>query len=278
MRSVALLAAALLLGGVAEAAPLPECGVVEGWTQQGPARTFVPDDLFDYMNGNAEGYIVYGFVRMDGITCQSGDAAIIIDVSEMGDPEHAFGIFSANRDMRRPVEAIGMGGQISERRAVFVKDRYYVELSAQRSDDLSDALRAYVDVIETGIEGQSTPPDALAVFPEQGLEAESVRLVPQSVLGVRQIESGYVASYDFGQAFVSTQESPEAAKALLGELLERWEKTGEVAVADGGFTASDRYLGGLLVFRKGPHVAGFAKLAADFDAVAVAESLAANLP
>jgi hypothetical protein len=278
VKAFALLAATVLVGGAAQAAPLPECGVVEGYSQEGPARVFVPDDLFDYMNGNAEGYIAYRFVRMDGITCRSGETAVVIDVSEMADPEYAFGIFSANRDLRQPLEAIGMGGQTTPRRAVFAKDKYYVELSAQKHADLSDTLRAYARAIEQRIEGRHTPPDALAWFPLEGLVADSVRLVPQSVLGVRQLESGYAARYDFGQAFVVTEASPEAAEALLLRLQERWEKQEDLELADAAFTATDRYLDRLVVFRKGARVAGFAKLAEGIDAAAKARALAKSLP
>ena len=278
MRGPLLAAAVLLAGEVAGGAPLPDCGVVPGFSQEGPARVFVPDDLFDYMDGNAEGYIAYRFVRMDGITCRSGDLSIVIDVSEMADPEYAFGILSANRDQRAPLQEIGMGGQVTPRRAVFAKDRYYVELSAQKTEDGSAALRAYAVVIEKRIAGRSTPPEALGWFPPEGLLADSARLVPQSVLGVRQLESGYVARYDFGQAFVVTEASAEAAQALMGRLVERWEKRADVDLADGGFTAEDRYLGSLLVFRKGPRVAGFAKLEAGIDATSKARALARRLP
>jgi hypothetical protein len=257
---------------------MPDCGVAAGFSQMGPARVFVPDDLFDYMDGNAEGYIAYRFVRMDGITCRSGDVSIVIDVSEMADPEYAFGILSANRDLREPLEQIGMGGQVKPRRAVFAKDRYYVELSAQGTEDGSDTLRAYAAAIEERIEGRAAPPAALSWFPSEGLVADSVRLVPQSVLGVRQLASGYVARYDFGQAFVVTEASAEAAQALLLRLLERWEKQADVDLADGAFTATDRYLGRLLVFRKGARVGGFAKLEADVDATAKARALAQHLP
>ncbi len=278
MKGPVLAIVAALAGGGAVAVPLPDCGVVAGFEQEGPARVFVPDDLFDYMDGNAEGYIAYRFVKMDGITCRSGDLSIVIDVSEMADPEYAFGILSANRDMREPLEKIGMGGQVTPRRAVFAKDRYYVELSAQKGEDGSETLRAYAEAIEKQIEGRSTPPEALAWFPSDGLVADSARLVPQSVLGVRQLESGYVARYDFGQAFVVTESSAEAAQALMGRLLERWEKQQDLDLADGGFTATDRYLGRLLVFRKGTRVAGFAKLEEGTDAVPKARALAEVLP
>ena len=108
---------------------------VPGWTQQGPARSFEPDNLFDYMDGNAEAYLVYRFVGMKGITCQSGDDTLNIDISEMENPEFAYGMFTATRDPRLPIEKIGMSGQVTPRKGFFVKDKYYVEISANPEKD-----------------------------------------------------------------------------------------------------------------------------------------------
>ena len=43
-----------------------------GWTQQGAARSYIADNLFEYMDGNAEGYLLYGFQTMHGVTCEQG--------------------------------------------------------------------------------------------------------------------------------------------------------------------------------------------------------------
>ena len=60
------------------------------------------------MDGNSEGYFAYGFTLMKGVTCvnAAGDQ-LVIDVSELGDPDRAWGFFVTNRDQRSPVEAIG---------------------------------------------------------------------------------------------------------------------------------------------------------------------------
>jgi len=62
---------AVLFAAQAAAAPfpLPDCAAVPGWTQQGPERTYDSETLFDYMNGNSEGYFAYGFTLMKGVTC-----------------------------------------------------------------------------------------------------------------------------------------------------------------------------------------------------------------
>ena len=67
--------------------PAPDCKLVPGWTEQGPARTHNPENLFEYMDGNAEGYLIYGFKLMNGVNCQQGENVFTIDIFEMADPK-----------------------------------------------------------------------------------------------------------------------------------------------------------------------------------------------
>ena len=264
---------------VAQAAPAQtiDCGAVPGWRQDGPARSYEPDNHFDYMNGNAEGYLIYRFASMRGITCKHGEDTLVIDLSEMSDPEHAYGMFSATRDQRVPIEPIGMGGQVLPRRAVFVKDKYYLEIAANPAKDHSAALRGFVAAIEKTIRGQTAPPDQISWFPKDGLVPDSVRLVPESVLGLRMLKSGYIGQYDFGKAFLVAESSAESAAALMTKLKDRVGQSTAVGIADEAFTAADKYLDGLCVFRKGRFIGGFANLKGGHDATAAASKLAASV-
>jgi len=256
---------------------LPDCAAVQGWTQNGEQRSYEPDNLFDYMNGNAEGYNLYRFVGMKGLTCKCGEDTIVIDISEMADPEYAYGIFAANRDARQPTERLGTIGQIGQRKAVFVKDKYYVELAASPEKDHRDALKAFAAIIEKDLQGSSALPAALSWFPKAGLVPESARLVPESVLGLRILQSGYVAQYDVGKAFVVRESSPADAAQVMTKWKERIGQTTPAELGDESFTATDRYLDGLYVFRKGPYLAGFANLKSGTDVKERARELAENL-
>jgi len=269
---------------IALAAPaggtVPDCGLVPGWTQEGELRHFDPDTLFDYMNGNSEGYFAYGFVEMSGVTC-TDDAGrrFVIDVSEMGDPDRAWGFFVANRDIRSPDDAIGAAGQVLARRATFAKGRYYVEIAASREGDHREALRAFAEALAARIPGRDTPPAALAWFPKGGLVAGSIRLVPESVLGIRALKTGYLAQYATGRAFVVPEASAEEARATVAALRERFENPQPAAgLGDEAFTGHDRYLGPVVVFRKGTRVAGVANVPDGADAMPLARALASTLP
>jgi hypothetical protein len=276
MKSLKLAGAVLALASTAWAADFADCRAVPGWAQDGARREFVADNLFEYVDGNAEGYLIYGFVRMQNVTCKSGGDSIVIDVSEMADPEAAYGIFATNRDPNLPTATIGMGGQILPHRASFCKDKYYVELAASSAEDSTPALKAFVAEGEKRISGRTAPPEALAWFPSEKLL--SVRLIPESVLGLRLLKRGYIAQYEFGKGFVVAEASAESASAVMGKLREGFGGTTPAKVADEAFQAKDQYLGRLCLFRKGHYLGGFANLSEAEDATGLATALAARIP
>ena len=275
-RSAFLAAVLLTFSSVAYSGDILHCGHVPGWKQSGPVRTFIADNLFEYMDGNAEGYLIYGFVRMTGITCKSGENTLIIDISEMADTDAAYGIFTANRDPKEPIAPIGMGGQVLPRKATFAKGTYYAEISASPEGDHSTTLQGFATGMEKHIEGRSTPPDSLAWFPPEKLI--SARLIPESVLGLRALKRGYVAQYEEGKAFIVMEESADSASAVMKKLRARLGETAPASLADDAFQAKDQYLGGLCFFRKGRYLAGYSNLPDAQSAVALAAALVSRLP
>jgi hypothetical protein len=272
----------LLLAAAADPAafPVPDCSLAPGWTRQGEVRSYDTETLFDYMDGNSEGYFAYGFTVMKGVTCvnAAGDQ-LVIDVSELGDPDRAWGFFVTNRDQRAPVEPIASGGQVLPRKATFAKGRYYVEIAASPAKDHRDAMRPFVDAMVPRVPGEAHVPEAVSLFPPEGLDKESVRLVPESVLGLRALRTGFVGTYPEGRAFVAVEADEAAAKAAFAKVRERFPQAAAAAgLGDEGFSAQDQYLGGLVVFRKGARVAGVANVAAGKDGLPLAKALATRLP
>jgi hypothetical protein len=212
---------------------------------------------------------------MNGITCKKGGDTIVFDVSEMADSEMAYGIFASNRDTRRPVEKVGMMGQLLERRGIFAKDKYFVELAGNPAGDAD--LRAFMAAMDKRIAGRTELPEAISWFPEEKLDPASIRLVPESVLGLRLLKRGYIAQYEFGKAFLVREESPEIAAQVMTRLRARAGETTPAQVADDAYQANDKYLGRMIVFRKGPYLAGFAGVAEGQDAGALASRLAARI-
>ena len=253
-------------------APAPTCNLVPGWSQDGPARSYVSDNLFEYMDGNAEGYLIYGFQKMQGVSCKKGGVSFVIDVSDMGDADSAYGIFTANVDPRQPSNPVGMGGQIQPRRAVFVRAKYYLEIGANPEGDHTAALTEWITALDKTVTGSTTVPPAMSWFPAE--KRTGLRLVPESVLGIRLLKRGYVAQYDYGKAFVVLEASPESAAAVIQKLKTRFGENTPATIADEAFQANDKYLGKLCFFRKGRYIGGYTITQDGYDGVALSKALA----
>jgi hypothetical protein len=268
-------ASALLFTAIAAWAgstPLPSCTGVPGWTQDGKARTYTVDNLYEYMDGNSEGYFLYNFQEMRGITCKQGEITFVIDISDMGDPDFAFGMFSSTRDLRQPAYPVGAGGQIVPRRLIFAKGQYYVEIAANPEGDHTAALKLFAAALEKAVPGSSTPPAALTWFPTD--RQVSLRLIPESVLGLRILKMGYMAQYEYGKAWVVLD---PAAAEVMEKLKARFEPVTPGKIADQSFQATDKYLGRICIFRKGAYIGGYA-ISDATDPVPLAAQLAAKLP
>jgi len=279
VKAAGLLLSILFVAGMARAQDYLNCQFAPGWEQSGPKRQYAADNLFNYKDGAAEGYLIFGFARMQGIDCKSGGDTLTIDVYEMNDADSAYGIFAANRDPSLPIAAIGMGGQVQPQSASFAKGKYYVEMvviAARPDSDRTAALKVFVTGIEQRLEGRVTAPEALQWFPQENLA--SARLVPESVLGLRLLKRGYVAAYKQGQAFIVLEASPESAAEVMKKLREHFDGASPVQIGNEAFQAKAQYLGGICIFRKGRTLAGYANLPDSQQAVSLAVQLAARIP
>jgi len=269
----------LLVAGTARAQDVLSCQLAPGWTQSEAIHQYTADNLYDYKDGGAEGYLIYGFTGMKSITCKSGANTLTIDVSEMNDADAAYGLFATNRDPRLPIAKIGMGGQVQPLSATFAKGKCYVEIVENAADPNSDhtaELQALVNKMQQRIEGRDTPPEALAWFPTENLT--STGLVPESVLGLKQLKHGYVAKYKQGQAFIVLEDSPESAAAVLKELRARFDGASPAQVGNEAFQVKAQYLDGICIFRKGRYLGGYANLPTAQEAASKSVKLAARIP
>ncbi|MDZ7640387.1 MAG: DUF6599 family protein [Bryobacterales bacterium] len=101
----------------------PDCAFIPGSAQQGEARTFDTETLFEYMNGNSRGVLSLRLSeRCKGITCAKGDLKLIFDVSSFVDFESAYGMFTGNADPRAPRSSISAPVRpVNPRKAVLIE-------------------------------------------------------------------------------------------------------------------------------------------------------------
>jgi hypothetical protein len=172
-----------------------------------------------------------------------------------------------------------MGGQIQSQSATFAKGKYYVEITEVADNPEADhtaVMQAFAAGIEQRLEGRVTAPEALQWFLQENLD--SIRLIPESVLGLKLLKRGYVAKYKQGQAFIVLESSPESAAEVFKKLRAHFDGSAPAQITDEAFQAKAPYLDGICVFRKGRFLAGYANLPDATQAAALAAKLAPRIP
>jgi hypothetical protein len=279
MRPLFLLILISCVTTVAGAQSYLDCHLVPGWEQSGALRSYTPDNLYDYRDGGAEGYLIFGFAHMQGIDCKSGAITLSIDVSEMADADSAWGMFAANRDPKLPIAPLGMGGQVLPQSLIFARGRWYVEIAETEGSSASSqttAIQAFAARMLAFLDGRDSTPEPVQWFLAD--HRTSVRLVPQSVLGLRVLRHGYVANYEQGQAFIVIEDSPQSAVEVMKKLREHFNTASPAQISDEAFLGQVSYLDGICIFRKGRIIAGYTNLPDAIQAASKATQLAAHLP
>ena len=90
------------------------------------------DNLWEYINGQADFFIDYGFVRVDTAEYRNDQesSSVVLEVYQMGRPQEAFGIFAAERTRDdRPLE-IGAQAYLGANVLGFWQAEQYVKLTS----------------------------------------------------------------------------------------------------------------------------------------------------
>jgi hypothetical protein len=249
--------------------PMPSAASFEGWTAAEGPIAYVPDTLYEYLDGGAERYLGYGFRRLDHARYQLGDdplASVTLDVYDMGNELGAFGIFRSVRAPDAELRPWCSEGYHAATVTSAWRGNVYVHCSAD--DDRPELIamaERLVELVCDAIPGEASLPAILEPLPPDGLVPSSERYVASDLLGHSFLPGGVVASYELdglgAEVFFSDLGAEAAAADAMAALREhhaRWsEIVGEAPeIGDGGFTCTNPALGSVTVVRAGRFVAG----------------------
>jgi hypothetical protein len=122
---------------------LPDDSSVPGWTRGAEVRFFGPNNLFEYIDGAADGYLNYGFQEV--VTAEYGNPQksfqAVMDIYRMKDARNAFGIYTSELNPKSEFRRIGVEGYIGGTALNFWSGPYYVKLTVfQESEDLKQEM------------------------------------------------------------------------------------------------------------------------------------------
>lgn len=194
---------------------------VTNWTKPVKLSTYDANNLWDKIDGAADGYLSYNFeeLTIGDYTAKDGKY-ISLEVYRHKTPEDAFGIYSQERPQEGKFQAIGAQGYEVEGSFNFVSDRYYVKVRSNYSDAASmNTIREIAKKAAALISGTSSLPEILRLFPQKMKLPNTEQYINSNFLGYSFLGRAFTSTYSLNGStfnlFIIKNDSPASAKETL---------------------------------------------------------------
>jgi len=243
---------------------LPADAFYGGLKREEPVRFYTPETLYEYIDGQADGYISYNFQALASVTYARGEDNVVVDVYDMEKPIQAFGAYSTFRGPSNEFVRIGAQGFKSADGYLFWKGRFLVKVSASYADETGGfkAAEAAAKAVDGRTSDDRKGMEILSLLPAKAKVANSEKYVLHAVLGQSFLDNGAIAEYTTGQGtvrlFICDMGSGEAASKAYADYLKFATAHGTPTEADDrkSFRADVKYYGKTVVFVQGNYVGG----------------------
>jgi hypothetical protein len=253
----------------------PGPGFEHGWSWLGMPTHYTPDDLYEYIDGEAELYLAYDFVEMATLTYFWGDAedtSFVVDIYDMGTSLNGFGLYSSYRQPGYRFEEIGTEAVVSDYMIRFYQGRYVVEIRWENtSKRVTDAVRTVARQVSERIEDEAVAPAILSLLPAEDRMEKTLRYAPGEMLNQDFLPGGLEALYRVkgGEVtgFIVLFESANDAQEGLNRLIQfHKEMNRKIVYPDASdkntFAVETAYQGYFLSSATGKFIAGVRNLSA----------------
>ncbi|UCG80793.1 MAG: hypothetical protein JSV60_00485 [Desulfobacterales bacterium] len=248
---------------------LPSSAEIPAWQMAGKPYRYGPQNLYKYINGEAESFVAYGFVSLVGANYSSGSDdidSITVDIYDMGEKLNAFGVFQSKRGRESSPLKIGAACFGTDGYLVFYKDRYYVEiLSFVKGEQAKTQHVIIARKVAEKIGGDISPPYELSYLSELGRIEGSERYIKGGILGHAFLDRGLTCDYRIGDdvvsAFVAFFPSSEDAGSSFGAHKDFLQRSGKECIplngfGERGFVSQEPYHKTILVIQERSFVIG----------------------
>jgi hypothetical protein len=237
---------------------------MDGWMLAGPPQVFVPDTLYDYINGGSDLYLKYDFEELTVVEYRKDGMSVSAEVYRHRTADHAFGIYSQERMPGAEFLPIGAQGYYENAVCNFIQRGYYVKLSGENTGaDDRGILVGLARRISEKLPSPAALPETLSAFPAEGKKANAEKFIAKDFLGYGFLHSGFTADFERSgrryQLFVIVGDDQADARAMLRQYLRQIKH--EAPAAEGAYQVTDPYHGAMALFWKGRHIWGTIGLA-----------------
>lgn len=249
---------------------LPEANF---WKPSDAPLTYLPDTLFEYINGAAEIYILYDFAELMVAQYEKKNlvSSMTVEIYDMGNEKNSFGIYSAERFPDANFIDVGNGGYVEEGILNFLIGKYYIKLLCFDCDaDSEDILKRFSQEIAEKVKDKRHLPAVVGFFPENGLVKNSERFILRNFLGYRFLDNGYLANYKLGKfefdCFIIEGENADDAQNMMDQYL-RTKNEQSVEEIPLGHRLKDKYYHYIYLARIANYICGVMKIKAEYEEV-----------
>lgn len=229
---------------------------------QGGASFYTPENLYQYMDGGADIFLLYGVRTLLHREFQVKTVDVTVDIFDMGSSDTAFGMYAAERSPDYRFMNIGAEGYRNEGILNFLQDRYYIKL-AGFGDGADAVLEAFAHAISLQVGSNPAFPALLAELPSANKKPHSEQYMPKDPLGHPFLSPAYVVAYAQGEQesklFVTLARDAADSQRRLKELQQHFDKTGQCKsapeIGDGAIRASNSFEGNVIAMSKGRYLA-----------------------
>ncbi len=234
---------------------------ITGWKQSGEIQTFSPKTLFEYINGDAELYLMYDFQELKVAEyLNEKKASVIVDVYRHKTPTHAFGIYSQERLPNANFLDIGAQGYIEQNILNFLTGPYYVKINSYNTGaEDREILLTFAKKVAENLGKKGEFPSILSSFPQEGKKNNSEKFISINFLGYAFLHSAFTADYELSgkkfKLFVIEGADGNDSRDMVQEYLQQTGNT-KKNIVEGIYTISDSYHGEIGFYWKGKFIWG----------------------
>ena len=256
------LAAAAALPSSAEPFQFPE---VAGWKLDENIQTYLPDNLYDYINGAAEAYLSYEFQELQVAEYKnSAGESVMVEIYRHKSPAHGFGIYSQERPTKGEFLEIGAQGYGEEMILNFFKGAYYIKINNfNQSPENRKILQTFAKSIAGKLDSEGGLPPILNSFPLEGKIANSEKFIHENFLGYNFLRNGYLAEYETDgekfKIFIISNESPVQSLDMMKKYYQKL-KLADKPIEPGRHKLKDPYHGVIHISWQGRYIIGIQNL------------------
>lgn len=251
---------------------LPE---LPSWKFAETPQDYLPETLFEYINGAAESYLIYDFKKLIVGQYERKDtaASITAEIYDMGNEKNAFGIYSVERFPEGRFISTGNGGYVEEGVLNFIVGKYYIKLLCFDCEDSSESfLRLFAQEILDKVKDKRGLPLLLKAFPREGLVENSEKFILRNFLGYSFFHDGYIANYRLNDlefdCFIIEGEDEEDTQRMLKKYLERYSQNNKyIEKSSWGYHLKDTYYLNIFLDKVNNYICGVLKIKDETESV-----------